>query len=398
MMKNYKQDFAIYDHQPDLIYLDSGATSLTPRTVVDTIYNYYSYERSTINRGASKLVNYNNDRYLETRTHVASMLNCSAKEVIFGQSTTDLMNHIARNIIDSLNPGDEIIISPLEHHSTLLSFRERAKEKGIKVTYALLKDLQVDLDATEKLITNKTKVIVMHHISNVIGDKIDLYKLGEIAKKYNLISVVDGAQGFLHECVDVKILGIDFYVFSAHKVFGPTGLGIMYGNENLIKDYFFDYGGDMASSVDVNGFVPKPLPQRLEAGTPPIAEVIAFNQALNYIESIGINEIDTYCKDLANYAKEQLLKLDMVEVYNKDIDTTMVVFNIIGAPVHDAQEIYAKHNISIRSGQMCNALSVEQLGVSNVLRISIGIYNTKADIDKFIEVTKLIIDDPLAWM
>ncbi len=398
MFKDTRDNFLIYQKYPQLVYLDSGATSLTPKQVVDNISDYYNYYRSTVNRGESQLVNYNNQRYEQTRHKVANLLGCNDQEVIFGKSTTSLMNHIARNIIERLNQEDEIIISELEHHSTLLSFRERAHEKNIKVNLVKSKNKSIDLDDVFSLVNDKTKVIVMHHVSNVIGDTIDIKRLGQFCKKRNIICVIDGAQGILHEPINVKDWGIDFYVFSAHKVFGPTGLGVMYGNEAIIKDYYFDYGGDMAYSVDEHGFVPKPLPHRLEAGTPNIAEVISFGESIDFINHYGIENIYQYNLSIRNYCLALLQQIDEVTIYNQDIETTLIVFNIDNVSIHDAQGVFAKHDIALRGGQMCNALSVFSLDTENVLRVSFNIYNTKEDVDKFIEVVKLIIKDPLAWM
>lgn len=398
MFKDTRDNFLIYQKYPQLVYLDSGATSLTPKQVVDNISDYYNYYRSTVNRGESPLVNYNNQRYEQTRQKVANLLGCNDQEVIFGKSTTSLMNHIARNIIERLNQEDEIIISELEHHSTLLSFREQAHDKNIKVNLVKSKNNTIDLDDVFSLVNDKTKVIVMHHVSNVIGDTIDIKRLGQFCKKRNIICVIDGAQGILHEPINVKDWGIDLYVFSAHKVFGPTGLGVMYGNEAIIKDYYFDYGGDMAYSVDEHGFVPKPLPHRLEAGTPNIAEVISFGESIDFINHYGIENIYQYNLSIRNYCLAQLQQIGEVTIYNQDIETTLIVFNIDNVSIHDAQGVFAKHDIALRGGQMCNALSVFSLDTENVLRVSFNIYNTKEDVDKFIEVVKLIIKDPLAWM
>lgn len=397
-MNKYKKDFLIFEKYPDLVYLDSAATSLTPANVVDTLANYYNYERSTIHRGASKLVNYNDKRYNNTRKHLAKMFNCKFEEIIFDKSTTSIMNHLATNIINQLQVGDEIIISPLEHHSTLLAFRERAKQKGITISYAPVNNLQVDLDQLEKMVSKNTKVIVMHHVSNVIGDTIDLKRLAMFCHEHKIISVIDGAQGFLHEQIDVKNIPLDFYVFSAHKVFGPTGLGIMFGREELIKNYIFDYGGDMVEKVDFDQVIYRSLPQRLEAGTPAIGEIIAFNESLEFIENIGIDKINQHNLALANYAKKQLALINDVVVYNQDINTTLVIFNLKDISIHDAQDGYAKYDISLRGGQLCNALSLKTMDVDNVLRISFNIYNDFTDVDKFIEATKAILEDPLLWM
>ncbi len=398
MFKNIRQEFLIYEKYPQLVYLDNGATSLTPKCVVQCLADYYNYYRSTVNRGESPLVNYNNQRYENTRQKVANLLNSDYEEIIFDKSTTSLMNHIASNLLAQLQDQDEIVISELEHHSTLLSFKERAKKLGIKVNIVKQKNLQINLEDVYQACNKNTKIIIMHHVSNVIGDCVNINELGAFCKKNNIISVIDGAQGILHEKIDVKQAQIDFYVFSAHKIFGPTGLGIMYGNKNIIKDFIFDYGGDMAISVDENGFVPKPLPHRLEAGTPNIAQVISFSKTLDFINHYGIDNIYQHNLKLREYCISLLTAIDEVIIYNKDIKTTLITFNIKGVSVHDALAIFSKYDISLRGGQMCNALSVFSLNTNSVLRVSFNIYNTYDDVKRFIEVVKIIINDPLNWM
>ena len=397
-MNNYRKDFLIYEKHNDLIYFDSAATSLTPKIVVDEIVNYYHYERSTVNRGESKIVNKNNEKYNRVREKIAKFLNANEHEIIFTKSTTSALNYLAQNLIDQLNPGDEIILSELEHHSNLLSFRERAKQKNIIVKYAPIKDLEIDYDQLCDMINEKTKIISLHHVSNVIGDKIDLAKIGDICQKNNIIFCVDGAQGILHEQVDVKKYHIDFYVFSGHKIFGPTGIGVLYGKEKYLETFTFEYGGDMADYVDKETLIKKPLPQRLEAGTPSISEVLALGKAISFLEEIGIEKIETINLELRNYCLEKMQKIKEIEIYNDMINTSIISFNLKGISVHDALACYAKYNISLRGGQMCNALSLQLINQQAILRISFNIYNTKEEVDFFIEITKKIIKDPLLWM
>ena len=397
-MNNYRNEFLIYEKHPDLIYFDSAATSLTPKVVVDEILNYYHYERSTVNRGESKIVNKNNQKYQMVRESIAKFLNANNHEIIFTKSTTSALNFLAQNLIEQLNPGDEIILSELEHHSNLLSFRERAKKNNIIIKYAPIKNLEIDYEKLEQMINEKTKIISLHHVSNVIGDKINLELIGNLCQKNNIIFCVDGAQGILHEKVDVKKYNIDFYVFSGHKIFGPTGIGVLYGKEKYLSDFIFEYGGDMADYVDKENLIKKPLPQRLEAGTPSISEVLALGKAIEFIEKIGITNLEKNNLEIRNYCLKKMQEISEIEIYNDNINTSIISFNLKDISVHDALACYAKYNISLRGGQMCNALSLELIKQNAILRISFNIYNTKKEVDQFIDVTKKIINDPLLWM
>ena len=397
-IKNIREEFRIFEKEKNLIYFDSAATSLTPNVVVDEISNYYNYDRSTVNRGGYKLIDINNKKYNDCRMKISKMLNAKFEEIIFVKSTTSGLNFIAKNIIDNLNPGDEILMSELEHHSNLLSFRELAKKKGVVIKFIELDNLTITLDNVQKAINKKTKVISLHHVSNVIGDTIDLTAIGEICKKNDIIFVVDGAQGILHETVDVVKSNVDFYVFSAHKIFGPTGLGVVFGKEKYLSNYIFEYGGDMISTMDEDSITYKPLPYRLEAGTPSIAEILALSKSIDFINELDVEKIYNHSLTIRNYCLQQLNLISDIEVYNGDIETTIISFNIKNVPVHDAMSSYAKHNVSLRGGQMCNIFSLKKINQDAILRVSFNIYNNEQEVDEFIRITKFIIEDPMLWM
>ncbi len=396
-VKKIKSDFQIFSEQPDLVYLDSGATSLTPDVVVKEITDYYKNYRGTVHRSL-----YNNGikadkKYNEARDAVANFISAKPNEVVFHKSTTSLMNLIARNVLKELDTGDEVLVSEIEHHSTLLPWREIAKEYGIVVKYIPLVEQKVTVEGIKQVVTDKTKVIATNHVSNVLGDITDVNAIGEYTSAKNIIFVLDGAQAITHEKVDVKQINCDFYVFSAHKMLGPTGLGIGYINEKFHQNFIFEYGGDMAHLVTKGELTVKDMPIRLEAGTPSIAEVIAIKAAIDYLENLGMENIHTHVVELKKYMVSELNKIDLITVYNPNSESGIVTFNLDNIPAHDVLQEYAFSNVAIRGGHMCNQLTLNYLGVYSVLRASIYLYNDKEDVDKFIRATKNAIEN-LKWM
>lgn len=403
-VKRIKKDYAIFQKQKDLIYLNSAATSLTPNSVIEAMSNYYRYNRSTIHRGSDKNVVETTKLYDAARQKIAVFIGSSVEEVIFTKSTTSSINRIAESISSLLNAGDEIIVSNLEHHSNYLPWLVLARKKKLKLVIVQARNKKIYEEDVLQKINSNTKVIALHHISNVLGDEVNIQKICYEAKKKNIITVIDGAQAVSHIKVDMKKIQPDFYTISAHKVFGPTGLGILYLNKgiaNLIDP--FDYGGDMvvASTVDYDSFTTKEAPDKFEAGTPPIAEVIGMGAAIDYIDKIGIENIHAYLLELKVYAKDKLQSLqEKVEVYNLDNNSNLITFNIPGVSVHDAVAesmlaniTFGQEGISLRDGVHCNALTTKEvLGVSATLRASFQIYNSKEDIDKLIDTIEKIYD------
>ncbi len=396
-VKAIKQDFHIFNEQPDLVYLDSGATSLTPDVVAEEIYKYYREYRGTVHRSLYANGIKADTKYNEARLAVAEFINCEASELIFHKSTTSIMNQVARNVLKTLNKGDEVLVSEIEHHSTLLPWREMAKEYGVIVKYIPLINSKVTLEGIKQVVSEQTKVIATNHVSNVLGDVVDVNSIGQYAKENNIIFCLDGAQAVTHEPVDVKAINCDFYVFSAHKMLGPTGLGIAYINQKYHELFVFEYGGDMAHLVTKDELTIKEMPVRLEAGTPSIAEVIAMKPAIDYLRHLGMENIHTHVRTLKDYLVSELSKIDGITIYNPKSDSGIVTFNINNIPAHDVLQEYSFSNVAIRGGHMCNQLTLKHLGVNSVLRASIYLYNDQADIDKFIAATKLAKEN-LAWM
>lgn len=392
-----RSDFHIFSEQEDLVYLDSAATSLTPDSVVDEMVDYYKNYRGTVHRSMYKNGMKADEKYNYSRQVTADFLNANLDEIVFCKSTTAGMNSLARAITAKLPKGSEILVSEIEHHSTLLPWREYGKQNDCTVNYIELDNSQITLAKVEEACNENTKVIAINHVSNVLGDVVDIKSIGEFCQANDIILVVDGAQAITHEKVDVKDLNCDFYVFSAHKMLGPTGLGVIYGKKEQLKDLIFDYGGDMAHVVTEDSVSFKDKPLGLEAGTPSIAEIICFAKAIEYLNEIGMEAIHAHVTELKEYMVQELSKIEHVHIYNPNSQSGIVTFNINSIPSHDVLQVYSDHNVAIRGGHMCNQLTLKHLGVYSVLRASMYIYNDKADVDKFIEVTKEAIKE-LEWM
>ncbi len=396
-VKQIREDFSMFKEQPQLVYLDSAATSLTPDVVVDKMSDYYKSYRSTIHRSMYDNGIKAEGEYNEARTKIASFIGTTPETIIFHKSTTSLMNLIARSILKTLSAGDEVLVSEIEHHSTLLPWREIAKEYGVVVKYIPLVDNKITVAGIETIISDKTRVIATNHVSNVLGDITPVNEIGQYAQENNIIFVVDGAQGVTHEPVDVKAMNCDFYAFSAHKMLGPTGLGISYVAPRYKEKLIFEYGGDMAHIVTKDTLTVKEMPLRLEAGTPSIAQVIAMGAVIDYLENLKMDNIHQHVITLKNYLVSELGKIPGITIYNPESESGIVTFNFDNIPTHDVLQEYSFMNIALRGGHMCNQLTLKHLNVNAVLRASIYIYNDKADIDKFIVATKKAQEN-LAWM
>ncbi len=401
-MKNIKCDFSMFKVHNDLIYLDSAATSLTPDVVVDAMSNYYKSNRSSVHRGMYKLaMNASND-YETARKKTANFFNVNESEIIFTKSTTSSINSIARSLEHLITAGDEIITTELEHHSNYLPWLELAKRTGAKLVVVKSKDLEISANSIIEKINNNTKIIAIHHVSNVIGNTVDVTKICHEAHKNEILTIIDGAQAAPHMKVDIKDINPSFYVVSAHKMMGPTGLGVLFINANIqTKINPFDYGGDMVtpSSVDTNTYQIKTNNLKFEGGTPSIAEVIGFGASIDYLTTIGMENIHNHEQELKKYAISEFKKIENIAtLYNAKNLSGLLTFNINNVKVHDAisesmlsDVTFDNANIALRDGQMCNNLTMKYvLNTTAVLRASIYVYNSKEDIDALIEQIKKI--------
>ena len=387
----HREDFPML--KQDIVYFDNGATSLKPQEMINAIVDYYSNHTANIHRGDYDAAIKTDKLYDEARTIVAEFIHAeSPREVIFTSGMTDSMNRIVFGFMKyQLKKGDEVLISKAEHASNVLPWYVLQKELGIVVKEVPLdENHELTLEMLSSSITDKTKVISLAHITNVIGDVRDVVSIGSLAKEKNIYFVVDAAQSVGHVDVNTMAMEADFLVFSGHKMLGPTGVGVLYGRKTLLEQMQpMNYGGGMNEYFESDGsYQVREVPTRFEAGTPPIAEVIGLSAAVQYINKIGIENIHKHELDLKKYLVRELEKIDNIVLYNKSSESGILAFNIRGVFSQDTA-IYLNHyHIYIRAGNHCSKMLKDDLNIKNTCRISMHLYNSKDDIDKLVEVLR----------
>ena len=384
-----REDFPILNN--DIIYFDNGATTLKPKCVVEAMNDYYYNYGANIHRGDYKISLKASEEYEKVRDKVKDFINAkSSKEIVFTAGDTDSLNKIVFGFMkDYLNEGDEVLLTKSEHASNVLPWLELSKDKKIKISYIPLNDNhELTLEALTDTITDKTKVISIAHITNVVGDVRNIHEISKIAHKNNIILVVDGAQSVPHMKTDVIKDDIDFLTFSAHKMLGPTGVGVLYAKEEYLEKMRpIEYGGGMNQYFEVTGEVEyKSIPTRFEAGTPPIAEVIGLGSAIDYLQKIGMDKIYEYEKELKRYLVSKLESNTKVILYNKSTDSGVLAFNLEGIFSQDTAIYLDHYNICVRAGNHCAKILKDEINIKNTCRISLYFYNTKEEIDKLVEV------------
>lgn len=384
-----REDFPMLSK--DIIYLDNGATTFKPQSVISSVIDYYSNYTANAHRGDYKSSLKVDHEYEKVRDKVKDFINADdSREIVFTKGTTDSLNMIVFGFMKYyLHTGDEVIITRSEHASNFLPWVELEKSIGIKIKYIELNnDLEVDIDKVNDLICENTKVISLAHVTNVVGDVRPIFEIGKICRERNIIFVVDAAQSIGHLKTDVKTNNIDFLVFSAHKMLGPTGVGVLYGKYKFLdKIKPLEFGGGMNVSFDSLGNVEyKDLPSRLEAGTPNISGVIGLGAAIDYINGIGLEKIHNHELELKRYLIDKLKNIKEIEVYNENSNSGIVTFNIKNVFPQDTAIYLDKYNICVRAGNHCAKTLKEELGIKNTCRISFYLYNTKDEVDKLIEV------------
>jgi cysteine desulfurase/selenocysteine lyase len=382
-----KKDFPVLKDET-LVYLDTAASSLKPKAVIDAQADYYNKYGVNVHRGVYQLSYIATQKYNEARSKVASFINGTYEEIIFTKGASSALNLVASSYgLNRIEKGDEIVTSELEHHSSLLPWQNIAKIKGATLKYIPLdKDGRITVEAAKKTITNKTKVVALTHVSNVMGYLTPLKQIIDYAHEKGAVVTVDAAQSAPHMRIDVKALDCDFLSFSSHKMFGPTGIGILYGKKALLNDMPpIEFGGDMIDYVEKQSATYKEAPYKFETGTPPIAEAIGLGAAIDYIEAIGMEDIHNHEIKLKEYTVNLMKQIDGVEIYNETSETGIISFNIKGVHPHDAVTFFDGDNIAMRAGHHCAQLVIKWLDVLATLRISFYVYNTKEDCDRFIE-------------
>ena len=387
-----REDFTILNSS-NVVYFDNGATTLKPDIVRKSIDDYYNKYTSNIHRGDYSNSLKVSELYEECREKIRNYINAShSSEIVFTSGTTESLNDIILGYFKyKLKRGDEVIISEAEHASNVLPWFVLANELGIIVKYVeLSSDNEVTIDSLNNVITDKTKVVSLAHVTNVIGDVRDIKKISKLCHDNGILLVVDAAQSIAHTKVDVQDMDIAFMAFSGHKMYGPTGIGVLYGKFNLLQDLVpRSYGGDMNAMFTRDGYMElKDLPSRLEAGTPNIEGVLGLSTCIDYINSIGIENITKYEHELRDYLVRRLKELDFIKIYNENNYSTTVAFNIDGVYSQDTAIYLDKYNICVRAGNHCAKILKDVFNVANTCRISLSFYNTKNEVDLLINVLK----------
>ena len=386
----HREDFNIL--KTDIVYFDNGATTLKPYILSEAISDYYNNYSTNAHRGDYDISLKVDTMYEKTRELVRKFINArSTNEIVFTSGTTDSLNKIIFGYFkDKLKENDEIIITKSEHASNVLPWFELKDSNNIKIKYIELDDLKVTLDNLKKVVTPKTKVISLAHITNVAGDIRPIKEIIKFAHENNILVIVDAAQSIAHMKVDAQDLDIDFMGFSAHKMYGPTGVGVIYGKEELLNNIKpIIFGGGMNASFSSDGVrIYDDLPQLLEAGTQNIAGVIGFGKIIEYLTNIGMDNIYKHEIELKNYLISELEKIDNIKIYNKHSESGIVAINYVDVFAQDLAIYLNKYHICVRAGNHCAKILKDEIGIKNTVRISLALYNTKEEIDYLIKVLK----------
>jgi len=378
----------INNHQ--LVYFDNAATTQKPQSVIDGISNYYKSYNANIHRGIHSLAEKATEEFEETRSLVKEFINASSEnEIIFTRGTTEGINLISSSLSKFyFNEGDEIIISEMEHHSNIVPWQMIADENKLNLKVINVSENgEIDMDHFNSLISEKTKLVSIVYISNTLGTINPVKKIIEKCKENNILSVVDGAQSSAHKKIDVTDLNCDFYVFSAHKMYGPTGVGVVYGKEEILEKMPpYMGGGEMIKDVSFSNTSYNNLPYKFEAGTPNIGDVIGFKEAINYIKNIGIDNIETYEISLKKYTEDALKKIDGIKVVGTAKDK-VGIFSFTTEKVHyyDLGLLLDAKGIALRTGHHCTQPLMDKYSLDGTARLSLAIYNSTEEVDYFVE-------------
>lgn len=388
---NFKKDFPIFENR-DISYLDSGATSQKPQYVINAIEEFYKKFNANPHRGAYSLSLEATEQYENTREKIAKFINARNKEeIIFSKNASESLNLIAYSYgLSNLKQNDEVVLSIMEHHSNLVPWQFVTKQTNSILKYMYINnEFELSKEEIESKITDKTKVVGITHISNVLGTINNVKEIIKYAHKKGAIVIVDASQSIPHTKVDVQDLDADFLVFSGHKMFAPLGIGVLYGKKELLnKMPPFLMGGDMIEYVYEQNTTYAPLPNKFEAGTQNVEGVVGLGAAIDYIESIGYETINKIEQEVTEYAVNELSKLNFIEMYvtpNKQNHSSVVSFNVRGVHPHDVASILDVNGVCIRSGNHCAQPLLRYMGMDSTCRASFSIYNTKEDVDKLVD-------------
>ena len=387
---DFRDDFPIFKNR-DIAYLDSGATAQKPQMVIDAIDNFYDKFNANPHRGAYTLSIEATAMYEDTRAKIAKFINARhAEEIIFSKNASESLNLLAYSYgLDNLKKGDDVVISIMEHHSSLVPWQFVTQKTGSELKYMYINDeFELSKEEIESKITDNTKIVGITHVSNVLGTINNVKEIIKYAHKKGAIVIVDASQSIPHMKIDVQDLDADFLVFSGHKMFAPLGIGVLYGKRELLnKMNPFLMGGDMIEYVHEQNTTFAPLPNKFEAGTQNVEGVVGLGAAIDYINSIGYDKIQEHDREIVEYAREKLLKLDYLDLYmtpNVENHSAVISFNIKGVHPHDVASILDSENVCVRSGNHCAQPLMRFLGIDSTCRASFYVYNTKDDIDRLV--------------
>lgn len=393
----YREDFPILKRKiknNDLIFFDNGATTQKPIQVIDAISDYYKNYNSNIHRSVYTLGDESEKIYEESKHLVKEFINANShEEIIYTSGTTESMNFIARIIEQDVEDGDEIILTYMEHHANLIPWQQLAIRKNLTLRFLDLDELgRININQLKELINDKTKIVSICHASNVLGNINPVYEIGSLLKDKDIYFVVDAAQSVPHMKIDVDKMNCDFLAFSAHKMCGPTGIGVLYGKKNLLEKFDpVEFGGGMIGVVEEKSSTWAILPDKFEAGTPLLAEAAGLGATIKYLDDIGLENIESYTKELTKYLYDELSKISNIKIYgtNEISDrVSLVSFNLEGVHPHDLTSFLDEKGICIRAGHQCTQPLLGKLGAYSVARASLYFYNSKEEIDFFIQVLK----------
>ena len=390
-MNNIKKDFPLLENE-NITYLDSGATTQKPIQVIKAVEEFYQKYNANPHRGAYSLSVEATEQYENTRTKIAKFINAKHREeIIFSKNATESLNLIAYSYgLDNLKKDDEVVISIMEHHSNLVPWQKMTKQTGSKLNYMYINEnYEITDEEIESKITDKTKIVGITHVSNVLGTINNVKKIIKYAHKKGAVVIVDASQSIPHMKIDVQDLDADFLVFSGHKMLAPLGIGVLYGKREILNKMTpFLMGGDMIEYVYEQETTFAPLPNKFEAGTQNVEGVIGLGAAIDYIENLGYDKIQEIEHEVISYARQELSKLDYLTLYttpNEENHSSVISFNIKGVHPHDVASILDSEGVCVRSGNHCAQPLMRFLGIDSTCRASFYIYNTKDDVDKLVK-------------
>ncbi|HEP1780203.1 TPA: cysteine desulfurase [Streptococcus suis] len=405
-LERIRKDFSILDqviNDEPLVYLDNAATTQKPQQVLDVLADYYQKDNANVHRGVHTLSERATARYEAARQKVADFIQAkSSKEILFTRGTTTSLNWVAQFAKEILQPDQEVIISVQEHHSNIIPWQQACQQTGAKLRYVPLKDGELDTDHLRSLLSSKTKFVSLAHVSNVLGGVVPIGEIAELVHQVGAYLVVDGAQSVPHMAVNVQELDVDFYAFSGHKMLGPTGIGVLYGKEELLNLMSpVEFGGEMIDFVYEQSATWKELPWKFEAGTPNIAGAIGLGAAVDYLTEIGMDAIQAHEAELVDYVFPKLQAIPGLTIYgSQDLSkrTGVIAFNLDDLHPHDVATALDYEGVAVRAGHHCAQPLLRYLQVPATVRASFYIYNTKADCDKLVEAiikTKEFFNGPI---